>query len=222
MPPTKKVKSTLSIKVLDIKGVETKEKAVPKEIFSIAFNDQLLAQYVRVYQANKRQGNASSKTRGEVTGSTRKIYKQKGTGRARHGSNKAPIFVGGGVVGGPSPRDFSLRMNKKQKTLALFGALSMKLKDKEIIGFSNQFLKMEAKTKKIVDMLKKSKLYAKKLLVILPKMEKNNFVLSGRNISGLLFSDAMSINAFEVLKADVVVFIEDAVDMLTKHFVKKT
>src|SRR3989338_9847754 len=107
---------------------------MPKEIFAVEASPRLLAQYVRVYLANRRQGTASAKTRAEVKGSTRKIYKQKGTGKARHGDIKAPIFIGGGVVGGPIPRDFSLKFNKKQKRKVLFYALTLKLKQKDIFG----------------------------------------------------------------------------------------
>src|SRR5207248_616028 len=92
--------------------------SLPKEIFAETVNKKLLAQAVRVYLANKRQGNASTKTRGEVEGSTRKIYRQKGTGNARHGSIRAPIFVKGGIVHGPRPRDFSLGLSKKMRRKA--------------------------------------------------------------------------------------------------------
>ncbi len=217
--PVKKAKSALSLAIYDLTGAEKGAITLPKEAFAFTVNEKLLAQYVRVYQANQRQGNASSKTRGEVTGSTRKIYKQKGTGKARHGSNKAPVFVGGGVVGGPKPKDFSLNLNKKQKTQALFGALTMKVKENALVGLSNEFLTMDAKTKKYAAFLKKLDLTGKKLLVVVPKMEQSNFLLASRNIPGLSFSDAFSVNAFEVLRANRVLFIENAVNVFVKHFV---
>ena len=137
-PEVKKVAvkktSGLTVPVYDIKGKEKGTLILPKEAFAVSVKPQLLAQAVRVYQFNRRQGTASTKTRGEVTGSTRKIYRQKGTGRARHGDIKAPIFVGGGIVGGPKPKDYSLGINKKQKTKAFFGALTLKLKEKNILG----------------------------------------------------------------------------------------
>ena len=108
-------KATVSVNVVGIDGKISGKIALPGEIFGEKVNKALLAQAVRVYLANQRQGNASTKTRGEVEGSTRKIYRQKGTGRARHGSVRAPIFVKGGIVFGPKPRDFSLDMPKKKK-----------------------------------------------------------------------------------------------------------
>src|SRR3989339_216040 len=114
--PSVKKNITLSVRVFSIDGKEKKTIELNKNIFDVKVSPSLLAQAVRVYLANQRAGTASSKTRSEVVGSTRKIYRQKGTGKARHGSLKAPIFVGGGVVGGPKPRDFSLKINKKQKT----------------------------------------------------------------------------------------------------------
>src|SRR6185437_7247197 len=117
----------VSVDVVGIDGKVTGKIALPGEIFGEKLNKALLAQAVRVYLANQRQGNASTKTRGEVDGSTRKIYRQKGTGRARHGSVRAPIFVHGGIAHGPKPRDFSLTMPQKMKQKALFSALSTKL-----------------------------------------------------------------------------------------------
>ena len=110
----KTVKAGLTIPVYGLDGKEKGAAELPKEIFTVEASPKLLAQYVRVYLVNRRQGTASTKTRGEVSGSTRKIYKQKGTGKARHGDIKAPIFTGGGVVGGPKPQDYSLKLNKKQ------------------------------------------------------------------------------------------------------------
>src|SRR3990172_10626024 len=134
----KNVKAGLTLPVYGVDGKEKTPADLQKEIFSVEVNPRLLAQYVRVYLANQRQGNASTKTRGEVTGSTRKIYRQKGTGNARHGSIKAPIFVGGGITFGPKPRDYSLKMNKKQKTLALFSSLTVKANDKEIFALQDE------------------------------------------------------------------------------------
>jgi large subunit ribosomal protein L4 len=116
-----------------------KEKIIdfPKEMFESIENKPLLAQAVRVYLANQRQGNASTKTRGEVHGTTKKVYKQKGTGRARHGAKKAPIFVGGGIAGGPKPRDYSLKLNKQQKKIALICALTLKRNEKKLFVLEN-------------------------------------------------------------------------------------
>src|SRR5579885_383385 len=138
--------------LIDVYGIDRKvsgKVSLPHVIFGEKVNKQLLAQAVRVYLANKRQGTVSTKTRGEVDGSTRKIYRQKGTGRARHGSVRAPIFVHGGVVHGPKPRDYSLNLPKKMRRKALFSALSAKLQDGQIKVVAG-FEKLEPKTKAFI------------------------------------------------------------------------
>ena len=140
MVETKKVekKSKLSLSVYGIDGKEQKTIELPKDVFAATENKSLLAQAVRVYLVNQRQGNVKVKTRSEVIGSTRKIYRQKGTGKARHGAIKAPIFVGGGVAHGPKQKEYNLKFNKKEKKLALYGALSSKLKEKKIFGLDEK------------------------------------------------------------------------------------
>lgn len=216
-----RVKSGLTLSLLGVDGKEKSTTPLPKEIFSVKVSPKLLATYVRVYLINQRQGTASAKTRGQVTGSTRKIYKQKGTGRARHGDIKAPIFVGGGVVGGPIPKKYSSSLNKKQKRTALMGALTLKLTQGDVVGLSNNFLKMKAKTKEFTGFLKNTGLNDKTALVVLPKLEKNNLVLASRNIPQITLADAKSLNAYEVLKNKKLLLIEDAVSVLQKHFFSK-
>lgn len=213
-----KAKSELTIPVYGIDGKETGLLKLPKEIFKVDINPELLALYVRVYLANQRQGTASTKTRGEVTGSTRKIYKQKGTGRARHGDIKAPIFVGGGIVGGPKPRDYSLKLNKKQIKKALFSALSLKFKNQQISGLSNEFLSIKPKTKTIAQFLKSLSLDKKEALIVVPKMEKNGIVLASRNLPRVELLDVGSINPFAILKNKIVLIVEDALKMIKKNY----
>lgn len=210
----------LSIKVFDLEGKEKKELVLAKEIFSVKVSPKLLAQYVRVYLANQRQGNASTKTRGEVIGSTRKIYRQKGTGKARHGDIKAPIFVGGGVVGGPTPRDYSLKMNKKQKQKALFGALSLKYEKKLIFGLTETALKTEPKTKIMASFLKKMDWTGKRVLFVLPEL-RNNLVLASRNLYEPELIEAKTLNPYIVMRADVILFLEPSVNIVVNHFLKK-
>ncbi len=212
--------SKLSIKVYDAKGNEKDSITLPKGIFSVAANPKLLAQYVRVYLANQRQGTASTKTRGEVIGSTKKIYRQKGTGRARHGDIKAPIFVGGGVVGGPKPKDYSLKLNKKQKRKSLFLALSLKQKDHAILQAENELSNIKPKTKLAMQFLTTARIQNEKILFVFPKMEKNNFILASRNIPNIYFSDASSLNAYVILNADKIIFIDNALSVLEKHLSK--
>jgi len=205
------------IPVYGIDGTIEKNIDLPKEIFQQEKSLELLALYTRVYQANQRRGTASTKTRSEVTGSTRKIYRQKGTGRARHGDIKAPIFVGGGVVGGPKPRNYSLKLTKKQKKNALYSALSLKFKNKEILGLSDKFIKIEPKTKNIVDFLDKSKLEKGKKTIIVLEKDKKNLVLATRNLKDINVVGIRSINPFQILNSKQVLFIESSLDSLLKN-----
>lgn len=210
----------LMIPVYDIKGKEINQIELPKEIFNYKVNKFLIAQALRVYQFNQRQGTASTKTRGEVIGSTRKIYRQKGTGRARHGSIKAPIFVGGGVVGGPKPKDYSLTITKKQKRKAIFSGLTFMFKNKKIIGLDKKILTIDSKTKYIAQFLKSLNLINKKIIFILPKMEKNNFVLAARNIQRVNIVDVKSLNIFQILNCEKLIFVEDSIEVIKNHFLK--
>lgn len=209
-------KNNLSLVIYDIEGKEEKTVELPKEVFAITANPSLLAQAVRVYLVNQRQGNVTVKTRGTVTGSTRKIYRQKGTGKARHGAIKAPIFVGGGIAHGPKQKDYNLKFNKKERKLALFGALSIKLKEKKIFGLDEKALIMKPKTKTFVNFLKKLNLSGKNNLVIMLKMEKNNLVLAMRNIPEISFVDVNSLNPYLILKSKNIIFIENALEVFKK------
>ena len=209
-------KTSPSLVIYNIEGKEEKTIELPKEIFSVSANPNLLAQAVRVYLVNQRQGNVKVKTRSEVIGSTRKIYRQKGTGKARHGAIKAPIFVGGGIAHGPKQKDYNLKFNKKEKKLALFAALSIKLKEKKIFGLDEKVLIMKPKTKAFVNFLKELKLLGKSNLVIMKKMEKNNLVLAIRNISGISFVDVNSLNPYLILKSNNLIFIENALEVFKK------
>ncbi len=213
-------KTGLEIPVYDIKGKEKGVFELLKEPFSVTAKPQLLAQAIRVYQFNQRQGTASTKTRGEVVGSTRKIYRQKGTGRARHGDIKAPIFVGGGTVGGPKPKNFSLEITKKQRKKAFFGALTLKFKEKNLAALEDAALKMEAKTKSIASFLEETKMSGKKILFVVPKMDNNNFILASRNIDGVSLTDVQSLNIFQVFNNSKIIFLESALEIFKNRFLK--
>jgi large subunit ribosomal protein L4 len=218
-PAVKKVVG-LTIPVYDLNGKETSKATLPKEIFSTEASDKLLAQYVRVYMANKRQGNASTKTRAQVKASTRKIYRQKGTGRARHGAKSAPIFVGGGVAFGPKSKDYSLKLNKKQKRKAFFYALSLQYKDGNVIGLVDKALEIEPKTKNFSSWLKSVSLTDKKVLLVLPEGKSNNLTFASRNIVGVTLSNANSLNTYDVLNTEKIIFVQKALDVLQDHFLK--
>lgn len=212
--------SSLTINVYNLDGRQVKTMELPRELFKVSISPKLLAQYVRVYLANQRQGTVATKTRGEVVGSTRKIYRQKGTGRARHGDIKAPIFVGGGVAHGPKPRDYSLALTKKQRRKALVGALTLKLKEGNILALSSTALKITPKTKIMAKFLDSLKLYSKKILFILPKIEKSNLRRAGQNIPKISFIDVASLNAYKILSEDKIIFLEDVLPVLQNHFAK--
>lgn len=215
----------VKVDVFDIKGKVTGKISLPEEIFAAKVNEKLVAQAVRVFLANQRQGTASTKTRGEVRGSRRKIWRQKGTGRARHGDKYAPIFVGGGIAHGPKPKDFSLKIPKKMKRRALFGTLTSKLKEKQLLVVSG-LEKIKPKTKEILKMTENLKLKTKnnklkvKTLLIIPKKAKN-IILAGRNLENLALCQADLLNPYQVLNAKKLVLMKEAIPVLKKTFLKK-
>ena len=215
-------KKGLSLDFFDTKGKVAKTLDLPKEIFGAKVNDKLMAQAVRVYLANQRSGTAKTKDRGEVHGSTRKIWRQKGTGRARHGSKKAPIFVHGGIVFGPTPRDFSLKLAKKMKRLALFSALTAKLKKGEIKGISG-FEKLAPKTKIVAASIKNLGINDKKILLVMPSSSKEfeNFYRGSRNIEGLKILNANLLNVYEVLDNKLILLMADALKVMENTFLQK-
>ena len=209
---------SLRMNVYNLKGKVIEKILLPKEIFDAPINNQLMSQAVRVYLANQRQGTVSTKTRGQVKGSSRKIYRQKGTGRARHGSIRAPIFVGGGVVFGPTPRDFSMKLPKKMKRASLFSALSSKLKDSEIKVLSG-LEKITPKTKIVFKTLKNLELPAKtKILLVTPDFDLDNVYKAGRNIEGVKILRANMLNTYEVLDNKAILLMKASIEALKKHF----
>jgi len=217
--PETKITTTkkIEIPVYDLTGKSNSMMKVSDTIFGQKDNDALISQYMRVYQQNQRQGTVSTKNRGEVAGTTHKMYKQKGTGRARHGSGKEPIFVGGGVAFGPRPREFSKNLNKKQKKLALYTSLSMKAKGKSVIALVKESLSIKPKTKQIADLLNTLKFEGKKILFVVPKLEKDGFVLSTRNIASATLVGATTLNPYTVFNNEVIIFVGDALQTLEKH-----
>lgn len=217
---SKTAKAGLTADVFDTKGKVVKKMDLPKDIFGAKINTQLMTQAVRVYLANQRRGTVSTKTRGEVKGSSKKIYRQKGTGRARHGSLRAPIFVHGGIAFGPHPRDYSLKLTKKMKKVALFSALSEVYK-KGNIKIVSDFDSIAPKTKAMVEVLKNLSVASnnKKLLLVLPsKLE--SVERAARNIPGITMMMATQLNTYEVLKNNSLLFMSKSIDVLESHFGK--
>lgn len=215
--------SELTMELYDVRGKVVDAIDLPKEIFGAKVNDQLMAQAIRVYLANQRMGTASTKTRGEVRGSTKKIWAQKHTGRARHGSRKAPIFVGGGIVSGPKQRDFSLRVSKKMRRLALFSSLTSKLKKGEIRGITG-FGKIEPKTKLMVNAMKNLGINEKdiKVLLVVPshKKEFENLYRAARNIKGVNVQGVNLLNAYEVLDNKMILLMKESLKSMEDRFLK--
>ena len=213
-------KAGLTADVLDLKGKVIESVTLSKEIFGAPINETLMAQAVRVYLANQRKGTVSTKSRGEVTGSTRKIYRQKGTGRARHGGVRAPIFVGGGVAFGPKPRDYSMTMPQKMRQSALRSALSTKLQEGSITIVSG-FAKVEPKTKAFVESLNNLQLGTpkKKILLVLPE-KTENLQRAARNVEGVAYVNANQLNTYEVLNAKNLLFMKEALETVEKTLTK--
>lgn len=212
------------IDLLDTKGKVLKKISLPEEIFGAKINPQLMAQAVRVFLANQRQATAKVKTRAEVNRTKAKWYRQKGTGRARHGSRSAPIFVGGGVAHGPTgEQNYSLKISKKMKRKALFSALTSKLKNKEILVVEG-LLKTKPKTKDFFAILKNLKLVDKKeipkLLLVLPE-KVESIVLASRNIKNLEILRAGDLNTYQVLNNQKIIFLPESINKLKEVFLKK-
>ena len=197
----------MEVSVLNINGQETGRKVSLNEaIFGIEPNDHVLWLDVKQYLAAQRQGTAKSKERSEVSGSTRKLGRQKGGGGARRGDINSPVLVGGGRVFGPKPRNYDFKLNKKVKVLARKSALSYKAQDNGIVVVED-FTLETPRTKDFVNITKNLKVEGKKVLILLPEENKNVY-LSARNLQGAEVMAASPLNTYKVLNADVLVIAE--------------
>lgn len=204
------------VDVLNVSGQRVGEIELNDSVFGIEVNQHVLYEAVKNYLANQRQGTQSAKTRAEVRGGGRKPYRQKGTGRARQGTLRAPNFVGGGVVFAPKPRDYSYKLPKKVKRLAIKSALSSKVQNDEMIVLEE--LTMDApKTKDMVSILKNINT-AKKTLIVLGD-KNDNVVKSANNIPGVTTSLVNNINVYDILKYDTFVVTKEAVQKLEEVYV---
>lgn len=203
----------MEVSVLNINGQETGRKVTLNEsIFGIEPNDHVLYLDVKQYLANQRQGTAKTKERSEVSGSTRKLGRQKGGGGARRGDINSPVLVGGGRVFGPKPRDYGFKLNKKVKALARKSALSYKAQGNDIVVVED-FTLDAPRTKDFVNITKNLKVEGRKMLLLLPGVNKNVY-LSARNLQGTEVMTASALNTYKVLNADVLVVTEDALKMI--------
>jgi len=201
----------MEIAVVDIKGKETGRKVnLSDAVFGIEPNNHAVYLDVKQYLANQRQGTHKAKERADITGSTRKIKKQKGTGTARAGSIKSPIFRGGGRVFGPRPRSYSFKLNKNLKRLARKSVLSLKAIDKAIIVVED-FQFDTPKTKNFIDVLKGLGLENKKSLIVLGDSNKNVY-LSSRNLKGSEVVSSSELSTYKILNANNLVFVEGSLE----------
>lgn len=201
----------MEISVFNIKGEDTGRKAVLNEaIFGIEPNDHAIYLDVKQYLAAQRQGTAKSKERSEMSGSTRKLGRQKGGGGARRGDINSPVLVGGARVFGPRPRNYAFKLNKKLKALARRSALSYKAKENSIVVLED-FTMGTPKTKAFVEILNNLKISEKKVLLVLPEANKNVF-LSARNLEGAKLAIAKDINTYSVLDAGALVITERSLE----------
>ena len=199
----------MEVSVLNIKGQETGRKvALNEAIFGVEPNDHVIYLDVKQYLANKRQGNAKSKERSEISGSTRKLGRQKGGGGARHGDINSPLLIGGGRVFGPKPRDYSFKLNKKMKQLARKSALSYKAQENAIVVVED-FTMDAPKTKEFVEITKNLKVDGKKVLLLIPEANKNVY-RSARNLQRAEVLEAQNVNTYKILDADVLVITENS------------
>ena len=210
----------MELSVLSIKGQDTGRKITLSDaIFGIEPNEHAMYLDVKQYLANQRQGTHKSKERNEVAGTTKKLKKQKGTGGARAGSMKSPVFIGGGRVFGPRPRNYSFKLNKKLKAVARLSALSSMAKDNKIALVEN--IEMSAaKTKDFVSILSNLKVAEKKTLMVTGAIN-SNVVLSARNLPKVKVSVASSLSTYDILNAETVLFTEESINSLEQLYSKK-
>jgi large subunit ribosomal protein L4 len=206
-------------KILDITGKDTGKKVtLNAEIFGIEPNDHAIYLDVKQYLANQRQGTHKSKERAEIHRTTKKAFRQKGTGGARRGSYKSPLVRGGGRVFGPRPRDYSFKLNKKLKTLARLSALTYKAKENNITIVEN-FNMDKPKTKEFAAILNNLKMDNQKVLVVIPGINKNIY-LSARNLPKNKVVTAAELNTYDVLNAQKLVIVEGSVAVIENTLLK--
>lgn len=204
----------MELSVIKQTGEDTGRKvSLNDDVFAIQPNDHAIYLDVKQYLANQRQGTHKSKQRAEISGSTRKIKKQKGTGTARAGSIKSGVFIGGGRMFGPQPRDYSFKLNKKVKVLARKSAIAYKAKDNQI-SVIEDFKFESAKTKGFVTLVNSLKLSDKKALFIVPADNKN-LVLASRNLRKVKVVAADQVNTYDILHSDQMILSEGSIEILS-------
>ena len=203
----------MEVSVYNIKGEDTGKKVNLKDgVFGIEPNDHVIYLDVKQYLANQRQGTAKTKGRSEIAGSTRKLGRQKGGGGARRGDIKSPLLVGGGRVFGPTPRDYSFKLNKKEKALARKSALSYKVREDALIVVED-FSFETPKTKEFIAITENLKIAGKKMLVVLPENDKAVY-LSARNLKKTSVTTVSDLNTYKILNAAHLVILESSLNAM--------
>jgi large subunit ribosomal protein L4 len=206
----------MQVDVLNIKGQKTgRTVELPADVFGIEPNDHVIYLAVKQYLAQGRQGTHKVKTRAEVQGASRKLHKQKGTGGARKGNIRNPLYKGGGTIFGPKPHSYDFKLNRKVKDLAKMSALSYKAKDNAILVLED--INMDApKTKQVVEIMNSLNVANKKTLIVLPEYN-DNLYLSTRNIPNITSSLLADINTYEIMNADVLVITENTAKIFAEE-----
>jgi len=208
----------MKLDIVDIKGKKTgKQVTLSDYVFGITPNEHAMYLAVKQFMGNQRQGTHKTKERGEVAGSTRKIKRQKGTGTARAGDIKNPIFRGGGITFGPKPRNYGFKLNKKVKSIARRSALSIKAADNNILVVKD-FKFDSAKTKDYLKMLKNLKIVENKTLLVLAEDGNKNVYLSGRNLPKAEITTYNQLNIYDVLNAQRLILTENSVKKIEETF----
>lgn len=208
----------MEVSIYNTKGQSVGKAELDKNIFDGNVNKAVLYQAIKMYEANLRQGTASTKTRSEVSGGGKKPWKQKGTGRARAGTTRSPLWKGGGKIFGPHPRDYSYSIPKAVKRIALISSLNAKLNDKELIVIDDITI-TEPKTKNFAAILRNVKAEDKPLVVLDAKDDA--LVRASRNIAGLMLRACGALNAYDVIKQHKLILTKRALSVLTKMLVKQ-
>ena len=204
------------LSVLNIKGEKTSDISLNKELWAMEPNDAVLYDAITLSRNSLRQGTASTKTRSEVSGGGKKPWRQKGTGRARQGSTRAPHWRHGGVVFGPHPRDYDKKMNRKERRLALKSALAYKAIDNELV-IVDSFKLESSKTKEVVGILNNLKV-SKNVLIVVDELDEN-MVLATRNLNNVILLEANEINVLDIISSDYMVITEKAIKMIEEVLV---
>ena len=209
---------TFLLNILDISGEDSGKTLDLSQFDNVEINDHLIYLYIKYYLANQRQGTHKSKERSEIKGSTRKLIRQKGNGGARRGDIKSPILRGGGRVFGPKPNDYNIKMNKKERDLALLSSLKHRLLEKNL-NIISDFDLSTPKTKNFISVIENLKINANKNLIVVKDVNKN-LLLSSRNIQSVKVKNVENLNVYDIVSSGRILFDEKGIDSLCKRLFK--